>query len=97
MTKIDFVRAWADKLKNEVGVEVSDKQAKTMFELLVQMIIDQLKTKDEVLVSGLGIFKIKDRAARTGRNPKTGEAIKIAAKKAVAFKAVSAVRKIFEK
>ena len=97
MTKIDFVRAWADKLKNEVGVEVSDKQAKTMFELLVQMIIDQLKTNDEVLVSGLGIFKIKDRAARTGRNPKTGEAIKIAAKKAVAFKAVSAVRKIFEK
>ena len=97
MTKIDFVRAWADKLKNEVGVEVSDKQAKTMFELLVQMIIDHLKTHDEVLVSGLGIFKIKDRAARTGRNPKTGEAIKIAAKKAVAFKAVSAVRKIFEK
>ena len=97
MTKIDFVRAWADKLKNEVGVEVSDKQAKTMFELLVQMIIDQLKTNDEVLVSGLGIFKIKDRAARTGRNPKTGEAIKIAAKKAVVFKSVSAVRKIFEK
>lgn len=97
MTKIDFVRAWADKLKNEVGVEVSDKQAKTMFELFVQMIIDHLKTHNEVLVSGLGIFKIKDRAARTGRNPKTGEAIKIAAKKAVAFKAVSAVRKIFEK
>ena len=97
MTKIDFVRAWADKLKNEVGVEVSDKQAKTMFELLVQMIIDHLKTHDEVLVSGLGIFKIKDRAARTGRNPKTGEAIKIPAKKAVVFKAVSAVRKIFEK
>ena len=97
MTKIDFVRAWADKLKNEVGVEVSDKQAKTMFELLVQMIIDHLKTHNEVLVSGLGIFKIKDRAARTGRNPKTGGAIKIAAKKAVVFKAVSAVRKLFEK
>ena len=97
MTKVDFVREWAGKVKKEIGLEISDRHAKVMYELLVQMVIDQLQKKNEVLVSGLGIFKIKDRAARTGRNPKTGEAIKIAAKKAVVFKAVSAVKKIFEK
>lgn len=96
MTKLDFVKQWAEAARKD-GVEVSDRQAKTMFEKLVAMILDQLQKDNEVLVSGLGIFKIKDRAARTGRNPKTGEAIKIAAKKAVVFKAVSAVKKLIEK
>jgi DNA-binding protein HU-beta len=45
-----------------------------------------LKNGDRVRISGLGILEVKDRPARTGRNPATGESIEIAASKKVAFR-----------
>ena len=55
-------------------------------------ILDALMAGEEVRVSGLGIFKVAARPAREGRNPRTGEAIQIAASKAVRFHAGKAVK-----
>jgi nucleoid DNA-binding protein len=51
-----------------------------------------LKKDDEVAIHGFGTFKVKQRAARTARNPHTGESIKVPAKKALAFKPASSVK-----
>jgi DNA-binding protein HU-beta len=54
---------------------------------LVGMITKHLKKGERVRISGLGILQVRNRAARMGRNPATGEAIKIKASKRVAFRA----------
>jgi len=51
-----------------------------------------LSTGDQVTLVGFGTFSVRDRAARTGRNPRTGEEIKIAAAKIPAFKAGKALK-----
>ena len=50
-------------------------------------VIDTLANGGQVTLTGFGVFSVKDRAARTGRNPKTGEEIQIAASKVPTFKA----------
>ena len=59
---------------------------------VVNAILDALIAGDAVRVSGLGIFNVAARPAREGRNPQTGEAIQIAASKAVRFHAGKAVK-----
>lgn len=54
---------------------------------LVNMITKHLKKGERVRIAGLGILQVRKRAARTGRNPATGEAIQIKASKKVAFRA----------
>jgi DNA-binding protein HU-beta len=54
---------------------------------LIGMITKHLKKGERVKISGLGILQVRKRAARMGRNPATGEAIKIKASKKVAFRA----------
>ena len=54
---------------------------------LVGMITKHLKKGEQVRIAGLGILQVRNRAARMGRNPATGEAIKIKANKKVAFRA----------
>ncbi len=54
---------------------------------LVGMITKHLKKGEQVRIAGLGILQVRNRAARMGRNPATGEAIKIKASKKVAFRA----------
>ncbi|MBE2209988.1 MAG: HU family DNA-binding protein [Xanthomonadaceae bacterium] len=51
-----------------------------------------LKSGDAVALTGFGTFEVRSRAARTGRNPKTGEALQIAASKAPGFKAGKALK-----
>ena len=51
-----------------------------------------LKGGDSVALTGFGTFEVRSRAARTGRNPKTGEALQIAASKAPGFKAGKALK-----
>ena len=53
---------------------------------------DELSKGEKVSVAGFGVFKISERAAREGRNPQTGETIKIAASKSVSFKAGTALK-----
>jgi DNA-binding protein HU-beta len=55
-------------------------------------IIDTLKKGEEVSIAGLGIFSVKDRAARTARNPKTGAAVQVAATRVPKFRAAKAFK-----
>jgi len=59
---------------------------------LIDAIINTLKKGEEVSIAGLGIFATTMRKARMGRNPKTGEAVKIAAKRAPKFKPAKALK-----
>ena len=80
--KSDIVDYIADNVEG-----ISKKQANEAFESVVEAIVMHLERGERVQVPGLGSFSLGQRAARTGRNPKTGEAISIAASKTVRFKA----------
>jgi DNA-binding protein HU-beta len=67
--------------------EMPKKQVNTMLEEMVGMIRTHLKKGNRLRLAGLGILQVRKRAARMGRNPATGEAIKIKASKKVAFRA----------
>jgi len=79
--KTDIVDFIADNVEG-----ISKKQANDAFESLVEVIVLHLEKGDRVQVPGLGSFSVGERAARAGRNPKTGESIAIAASKTVRFK-----------
>lgn len=66
---------------------LTKKQGREMLEDLIGMITKHLKKGERVKIAGLGILIVRKRAARMGRNPMTGEAIKIKASKKVAFRA----------
>ena len=61
-------------------------QAETIATSLVGLLVKHLKDGDRVRIGGLGIMEVKNRPARTGRNPATGAAIQIAASKKIAFR-----------
>jgi DNA-binding protein HU-beta len=67
--------------------EVPKRQAEAMLSDMVGLIAKHLKKGDRLRLVGLGILQVRHRAARMGRNPATGEAIKIKASKKVAFRA----------
>lgn len=69
------------ELAAKVGVD--DKALKAVFDAIK----DEVVAGNKVDIAGFGSFQPVDRAARTARNPQTGEAIQVAAKKAVKFKA----------
>jgi DNA-binding protein HU-beta len=59
---------------------------------LLDAVVDTLKKGGEVSIAGLGIFSVKQRAARMARNPKTGEAVKVPATKVPKFRAAKALK-----
>ena len=69
------------------GHEIAKKQAETILNDLVGSIVKHLKKGNRLRLVGLGILQVRHRAARMGRNPATGEPIKIKASKKVAFRA----------
>ena len=71
---------------------ITQHQADMALQAFMATVTEQLKTGGEVALVGFGTFKVTDRAARTGRNPKTGEAITIAAAKVPTFKAGKALK-----
>ena len=72
--------------------QLSKKQGLEMMEDLVGMITKHLKKGERVKIAGLGILQVRNRAARMGRNPTTGEAIQIKASKKVAFRATKELK-----
>jgi len=68
------------------GHKMPKQQAHAMAAGMVELMTSLLKNGDRVRISGLGILEVKDRPARMGRNPATGESIQIAASKKVAFR-----------
>ena len=72
--------------------ELSKKTAEAILNDMVTRITKHLKKGERIRIVGLGILQVRKRAARMGRNPATGEAIKIKASKKVAFRATKELK-----
>jgi len=81
-----------EKLSDSTGFTKSDTQK--FVNAYVEVISNTLKKGQEVQLVGFGTFKVTKRKARTGRNPQTGAALKIPAKKVPAFRAGKALKDI---
>lgn len=81
MNKGEFVEAIA------TAAELSKADAERALEGMVKVIKKTLKSGDTISLVGFGTFSVRKRAARSGRNPRTGETIKIKASKVPGFKA----------
>ena len=66
--------------------DISKTKAKEVVNSVLATIIDAVKRGEEVAIVGFGRFSVKERPARQGRNPRTGEALNIPASKALGFK-----------
>lgn len=86
MNKTEFVAAIAAK------AEISKKDAEAAYKAFTETVVEAVKAGDKLALAGFGTFEVKERAARTGINPKTKEKIQIAASKAPAFKAAKAFK-----
>ena len=86
MNKKDLVKAVAD------GTGIGQAVAAGVVDGVLETIAARLADGESVTLPGFGTFDVRERRARTGRNPQTGEAIEIAASRAVAFKAGKALR-----
>jgi DNA-binding protein HU-beta len=86
MNKNDLIDAVAER------TALAKSDAARAVEAVLAAITESLQKGDAVTLSGFGSFATKERAARTGRNPRTGEAIQIAASKVPGFKAGKGLR-----
>ena len=86
MNKADLAqKLW--ELHSKKGMEVSKKHAEEVVDFVFDTITDSMKRGDEVSIAGFGSFVVKNRKARTARNPKTGAAVQVPATKVPKFKA----------
>ena len=82
-------------LINEVSkVTATKKEAAMAVEIILNLIKKTLKNRDRVFLSGFGTFSVIKRKARNGRNPKTGEAIRISARVLPKFKAAKEFKEV---
>lgn len=86
MNKTELIAAVAEK------AEISKKDADKAVAAVIASIADALAADDKVQLVGFGTFEVKTRGARTGRNPRTGETMTIAASKLPTFKAGKALK-----
>lgn len=86
MNKSELIVALAQK------AELSKKDAEKALGAFVEVVTETLKAGDKVQLVGFGTFESKERPARTARNPRTGEEIKIAASKTASFKVGKALK-----
>jgi DNA-binding protein HU-beta len=90
MNKQELISKIAEK------ASISKKDAAAALTALTATITEELKSGEKVAIPSLGTFEVRERAARTGKNPRTGEAVEIAAKKLPAFKAAKALKDAVE-
>ncbi len=86
MNKTELVAAMAQ------AAELSKKDAEKALKAFTDVVTDELKKGGKVQLVGFGTFEVSERAAREGRNPQSGEIMKIAASKAPKFKAGKALK-----
>ncbi|SHG99957.1 DNA-binding protein HU-beta [Hydrocarboniphaga daqingensis] len=86
MNKAELIQAIADK------ADLSKADAGRAIDAFIQVVGKALKKKDKVALVGFGTFQVRERAARAGRNPKTGAVLKIKASKTPSFKAGKALK-----
>jgi DNA-binding protein HU-beta len=81
-----------DAIQLALGKDATKRAADEALEAVLSSIANGVKKDQKVQIIGFGTFEVKKRAARQGRNPKTGEAMKIAASKSVGFKPSSVLK-----
>ena len=86
MNKKELIEAVAD------GTDVNRTMAGRAVDAVLEAIAGRLAAGESVTIPGFGTFEVRERGARTGRNPRTGEALEIAASRSAAFKAGKALR-----
>ncbi len=86
MNKSELVAALAEK------TEMTKKSAEASLNALVEIVTDELKNGEKIQLVGFGTFETRKRAARKGRNPQTGEEMKISASTVPVFKAGKALK-----
>ena len=86
MNKSELIEAMANE------ASLSKKDAEAALNAYTDVITEALKKGDKVTLVGFGTYEVRKRAARTGKNPQTGEAIKIKAAKVPAFKSGKALK-----
>ena len=89
MTKKDII------MKVNAEIDLPLKECKKIVDGLFEIMKDELSSGNPVKISGFGNWLVANKRARIGRNPKTGEALKIAARKRVTFRLSNKLRKIF--
>jgi DNA-binding protein HU-beta len=72
--------------------EIPKKQSEAVLNDMIALVVKNLKKGVRIRIAGLGILQVRKRAARMGRNPATGEAIKIKASKKIAFRAAKELK-----
>ena len=82
------------KIAEKAGI--SKKDAGAALTALTATVTEELKAGEKIAIPNLGTFEVRERAARTGKNPRTGEAVEIAAKRIPAFKAAKALKDAVE-
>lgn len=90
LTKADL----AEKLYLQVGF--NNREAKEMVEAFFQEISGCLERGEEVKLAGFGVFNMRDKPERPGRNPKTGEEIPITARRVVTFHASDSLKEVVD-
>lgn len=80
LTKADLARHLMDRL------ELGKKDADLLVNTFLESIIESLRTGEGIELRGFGSFRLRDRKARLGRNPRSGESIKVPPKRVVYFK-----------
>ena len=88
MNKQELISKMAEK------AGISKKGAGAALAALTTTVTEELKAGEKIAIPNLGTFEVRERAARTGKNPRTGEAIEIAAKRIPAFKAAKALKDV---
>ena len=86
VTRVNIVSAISE------AADLSQKEADSMLEVILEAITDSLKKGEEVMVSGFGKFVVQSKAARAGRNPKTNEPVEISARRVMKFKPSDALK-----
>ena len=86
MNRTEFVAAIAE------NAEISKKDAEKAVKAFIDVVAEELKKGEKVQLVGFGTFEVSERAARTGRNPRTGGTIDIPAAKTPKFKAGKALK-----
>lgn len=77
--------------------EITKKEADAVVNATLDAIIEGLAKEGKVVLPGFGSFEVRQKTAREGRNPRTGEKVKIAAKRTPAFKAGKAMKDAVDK
>lgn len=91
MTKADLV----DKIFEKIGL--SKKEAQEIIEILFETMRQTFVEGESVKISGFGTFNVRNKVARRGRNPKTGDELEISPRKVISFRASNQLKDVLEK